>query len=70
MHGDMLRPFAANAPHQFAEASLGVLKQPMTRNRRGFDRERPGVCSILVILTRLSQFETVGQYAYKEEILT
>src|SRR5690606_38591548 len=31
MHGDMLWAFAANAPHQFAEPCLGVLKQPMAR---------------------------------------
>ena len=29
MHGDMLRPFAADAAHQLAELRLGVLKQPM-----------------------------------------
>ena len=25
MHGDMLRPFAAHAPNQFAETALGIL---------------------------------------------
>ena len=29
VHGDMLRPLAADTPHQFAETRLGVLQQPM-----------------------------------------
>ena len=37
VHGHMLRPFAANAPHQFAEARLGVLQQPAAR----FQEPRP-----------------------------
>ena len=31
MHGDVLRPFAADAAHQFAETRLGVLQQPVAR---------------------------------------
>jgi hypothetical protein len=28
VHGDVLRPLAANAAHQLAESRLGVLQQP------------------------------------------
>lgn len=35
MHCDMLRPFAAGAPHQFTEARLGVLQPPAPRRLRG-----------------------------------
>ncbi len=31
VNSHMLGPFAADAPHQFAEARLGVLKEPPTR---------------------------------------
>jgi hypothetical protein len=59
VHGDMLWAFAADAPHRFAEAGLGVLQQPVTRlagarRRRGF--VGVGVrFSILVMLIRLRQ---------------
>ena len=33
MHGDVLRAFATHTPHQLAKASLGVLKQPVTRQQ-------------------------------------
>jgi hypothetical protein len=31
MDGDVLRAFAAHTPHEFAEAGLGILQQPMAR---------------------------------------
>ena len=30
MHGNALRSFAADAPHQFAEARLRILQEPLT----------------------------------------
>ena len=33
VHRDMLGAFAAHTTHQFAEAGLGVLKDPMPRKR-------------------------------------
>jgi hypothetical protein len=29
MHGDMLRAFASNSPHELAESSFGVLEGPI-----------------------------------------
>jgi hypothetical protein len=59
----MLRAFAPRTPYELAEASLGVLKQPVARQQpvratQGF-LARPGgggIFLVLVILTRLSSW--------------
>jgi hypothetical protein len=55
VHGDVLRAFAVHAAHQFAEAGLGVLQQPVTGQPTVECAARTGgVFLVLVILTRLS----------------
>ena len=70
VHGDMLRAFAAHAPHQLAEAGLGVLQQPVARQPTK-ERAAAGLgvfgwwrFLVLVILTRLPYWPAREQSRY------